>query len=76
MNPAIHDITSLGRTLHRPPVAGSAGLAASIARVAERWRARIKDRRAFAALDYRDLRDLGLSRWEVESEMLKPFWRE
>ncbi len=39
------------------------------------WRERTLDRRAFAALDHRDLRDIGLSRWEVEGEVAKPFWR-
>jgi uncharacterized protein YjiS (DUF1127 family) len=29
----------------------------------------------FAALDRRDLSDLSLSRWEVERELAKPFWR-
>jgi uncharacterized protein YjiS (DUF1127 family) len=40
------------------------------------WRRRIQERRAFAHLDQRDLRDMGLSRWEVEREVAKPFWRE
>ena len=39
------------------------------------WRSRIRDRQAFSSLDYRDLRDLGLSRWEVDREVTKPFWR-
>lgn len=40
------------------------------------WRQRIRDRQAFAQLDYRDLRDIGLSRWDVEGEIRKPFWRD
>jgi uncharacterized protein YjiS (DUF1127 family) len=39
------------------------------------WRERTRERQAFAELDYRDLRDIGLSRWEVEGELAKPFWR-
>jgi uncharacterized protein YjiS (DUF1127 family) len=39
------------------------------------WRQRIRERDAFAHLDERDLRDLGLSKWEVETELAKPFWR-
>jgi uncharacterized protein YjiS (DUF1127 family) len=40
------------------------------------WRRRIQERQAFAHLDQRDLRDMGLSQWEVERELAKPFWRE
>jgi uncharacterized protein YjiS (DUF1127 family) len=40
------------------------------------WRRRIQERDAFAHLDQRDLHDMGLSRWEVETELAKPFWRE
>jgi uncharacterized protein YjiS (DUF1127 family) len=39
------------------------------------WHGRVRERQAFARLDYRDLRDIGLSRWEVERELVKPFWR-
>ena len=39
------------------------------------WRSRFNDRRAFPVLDERELRDLGLSRWDVERELAKPFWR-
>lgn len=39
------------------------------------WRKRIRERHAFAVLDERDLRDMRLSRWDVERELAKPFWR-
>ena len=39
------------------------------------WRRRIRERHAFPILDERDLRDLRLSRWDVERELAKPFWR-
>jgi uncharacterized protein YjiS (DUF1127 family) len=39
------------------------------------WRARSRERRAFSIVDERDLRDLGMSRWDLESELSKPFWR-
>jgi uncharacterized protein YjiS (DUF1127 family) len=45
-----------------------------IGRTLGRWRERIRERQAYAALDRRDLSDLGLSRWEVELELAKPFW--
>jgi uncharacterized protein YjiS (DUF1127 family) len=75
MNVVTHDIVTNSRTLHRPSAAGWTGLSASIARVVGLWRTRTRERRVLAALDHRDLRDLGLSRWEVERELAKPFWR-
>jgi uncharacterized protein YjiS (DUF1127 family) len=63
------------RTLHRASAPASGGIAASIARTVGLWRARLRDRQAFATLDHRDLRDLRLSQWEVERELAKPFWR-
>ena len=39
------------------------------------WRSRFNDRRGFPVLDERELRDLGLSRWDIECELAKPFWR-
>jgi uncharacterized protein YjiS (DUF1127 family) len=39
------------------------------------WRRRISERQILARLDYRELRDIGLSRWDVEREVAKPFWR-
>ncbi len=52
------------------------GVVARIGDVFGTWRRRIQERQAFAHLDQRDLRDMGLSQWEVESELAKPFWRE
>ncbi len=46
-----------------------------VRRVVGTWRRRIRERQAFARLDYRELRDIGLSRWDVERELAKPFWR-
>jgi uncharacterized protein YjiS (DUF1127 family) len=63
------------QTLSRPTMAGPRGVAASIAHAIGVWRTRIRDRRRFATLDSRELRDLGLSNWEVERELAKPFWR-
>jgi uncharacterized protein YjiS (DUF1127 family) len=47
----------------------------SLGRTLRLWRARIRERHAFPALEERDLRDLRLSRWEVDRELAKPFWR-
>ena len=40
-----------------------------------RWQARAHERRVLGQLDDRMLSDLGLSRYDVEGEAKKPFWR-
>jgi uncharacterized protein YjiS (DUF1127 family) len=47
----------------------------SAARTLHLWRRRHRERHAFPVLDERALRDLRLSRWDVERELAKPFWR-
>ena len=39
------------------------------------WR-RAESRRALAAMDDRELRDIGLGRSDIHLEISKPFWRE
>ena len=56
----------------RGPGVRLAGLLDGIAAWAERRRQRF----ALAALDDNLLRDIGLSRADVESEIEKPFWRD
>lgn len=58
-----------------PPGVGTVGLTTSIGRTIGLWRSRIRERHAIGSFDYRDLRDLGLSRWDAERELSKPFWR-
>lgn len=36
---------------------------------------RLRQRRMLARLSERDLKDIGLSRYDVEMELRKPFWR-
>jgi uncharacterized protein YjiS (DUF1127 family) len=43
--------------------------------VLSKWRERIRQRRLLASLDDRALGDIGLSRYDVERETSKPFWR-
>jgi uncharacterized protein YjiS (DUF1127 family) len=43
--------------------------------VALDWRIRSRERRILLELDDRMLRDLGLTRGEVDRESTKPFWR-
>jgi len=52
------------------------GLLTHIGRTIALWRARRRDRRGFAVLNDRDLQDLRISRWELERELSKPFWRD
>jgi len=39
------------------------------------WRRRLRDRRELALLCERSLRDLGLTRYDAQHEIRKPFWR-
>jgi uncharacterized protein YjiS (DUF1127 family) len=40
------------------------------------WMARARDRRQLAAMCDRELKDMGISRADVQAESRKPFWRE
>ena len=53
----------------------ASGILQSVARSLRLWRRRHRERHSFPALDERDLRDLRLTRWDVERELSKPFWR-
>jgi uncharacterized protein YjiS (DUF1127 family) len=67
-------VTVLRTSTHFPANPGP-GLAARFSRLAQLWRLKASDRRAFADLGERDLHDLGMTRWHVERELAKPFWR-
>ncbi len=64
------DHTASGRS-------GSALIAtgAALFRLLWWWRYRSRHRRALAELDDYMLRDIGLTRREIEAEARKPFWR-
>jgi len=51
-------------------------LADRIGRTLRLWRSRIRERQAFPILGDRDLHDLRVTRWELENELRKPFWRD
>jgi uncharacterized protein YjiS (DUF1127 family) len=40
------------------------------------WIMRVESRRALSMLSDHALRDIGLTRADIERELLKPFWRE
>jgi len=44
-------------------------------RLARLWRMQRADLRTVELLDERDLRDIGVSRWELRREVSRPFWR-
>ena len=69
------DIVAFRRAYPRLSSHGLTGLTGWLGRLVGTWRRRIRERQAFARLDYRELRDIGLSRWDVERELAKPFWR-
>ena len=50
-------------------------LAAGLADAFSAWQERVSQRRTLARLDDRLLRDMGLSRSDVEHEVSKPFWQ-
>lgn len=52
-----------------------AGVAAKALDTLFAWQRRLSDRVALQSLDDRMLRDIGLSRADVEFESSKPFWR-
>jgi uncharacterized protein YjiS (DUF1127 family) len=58
-----------------PSLAHRAGWVERLGRQIRLWSSRIRERRTFASFDNRDLHDLGMSRWELERELMKPFWR-
>ena len=63
----------------RRPTAASFGeilleAAARVLRTLLTWQERARQRRALAQLDARMLKDVGLSRAEVDLELRKPFW--
>ncbi len=76
MSVTTHNALTQSQANVRPSVRHQSGLLARIGGLFWIWRRRIQDRKAFAHLDQRDLRDMGLSQWEVERELAKPFWRE
>jgi uncharacterized protein YjiS (DUF1127 family) len=40
------------------------------------WRERVRERDALTRLTDRDLQDMRVSRYDLETEIRKPFWRD
>ncbi|NMJ39756.1 translation initiation factor IF-2 [Roseomonas sp. JC162] len=43
---------------------------------AERWLARLRDRDDMARMTSREMRDAGLTPYDVQRECAKPFWKD
>ncbi len=50
-------------------------LVAKVLAALKEWRRRAQGRRELAALNDRCLRDIGLTRYDANREVRKPFWR-
>jgi uncharacterized protein YjiS (DUF1127 family) len=64
---------------HSEPRALAARIAAAtqaLANTLHVWGSRIRERQSFPLINDRELHDLGVSRWELERELSKPFWRD
>jgi uncharacterized protein YjiS (DUF1127 family) len=66
-------------TNRHPAPAAARGLASRAAGALLRfvllWAIRRDDRRAVENFDDRELRDIGMSRWELRRSVAGPFWR-
>ncbi len=62
-------------SLHHSSSAPLAGAFVGFAQVLATWRRRAQERRELAVLDYRTIRDLGISPSDIRFEANKPFWR-
>jgi uncharacterized protein YjiS (DUF1127 family) len=60
---------------YRPANRHRAGLIERLGQQIRLWQSRLSERRALASFDSRNLSDFGMSRWELERELTKPFWR-
>ncbi len=62
-------------SLHYSSQAPLAGTFTAFGQILGTWRERARQRRELANLDYRTMRDLGISPTDVQFEANKPFWR-
>jgi uncharacterized protein YjiS (DUF1127 family) len=62
-------------SLHYSSQAPLAGTLIAFRQILATWRERARQRRELVNLDYRTMRDLGISPTDVQFEANKPFWR-
>ncbi len=63
------------RWRHRPPPMSVRPVARLVAALAD-WRRRIRARAELVRFTDRQLRDIGVTRADVQREYAKPFWRD
>ena len=68
--------TLAGRMIHSPARLGPQGWFDNAFEQALVWLERARQRRELQQLGDHMLKDIGLSRADVEAEISKPFWRE
>jgi uncharacterized protein YjiS (DUF1127 family) len=72
-----HPLTGVrGRRLHAPTHGGLRLAGRRVHATLREWHRRVRERAELARLDDRELRDIGLSRGDVEFLINKPFWKE
>jgi uncharacterized protein YjiS (DUF1127 family) len=72
----VHETLTNCQDGHPPPAYQRTSVAAWIGGTFRLWRSRIRDRHVFDYADDHELSELGLSRWDVEREIARPFWRD
>jgi len=55
--------------------AGGVAIVADALAMIRAWRARASERRQLSAMTERELKDIGLRRYDANLEINKPFWR-
>jgi uncharacterized protein YjiS (DUF1127 family) len=66
----------LGSDAHRRDLSLPHVIPTSIDRLASNVATRLRERQQLAEMDDRSLRDIGRTRYDIECELRKPFWRE
>ncbi len=75
MHIASHHPLTNSHPAPRSAAGAFAGLTAWIDRAYARWQEREAERHSLETMTERDLRDAGLTRFAVEREIARPFWR-
>jgi len=76
----VHNERNPGAALQEAPVVGVTAYVSkafqALTQTLSTWQERVEYRAHLQELDERLLRDIGLSRYDVQREAAKPFWRK
>jgi len=72
----VHETLTNCQDGHHPPARQRVGIAGWIGGTIRLWRSRIRERQALDYADDHELYELGLSRWDAERDIARPFWRD